>query len=220
LDELLHQEFKDDKTYSEQIKGGNLFAGQYYGESDKMYISLNPGSTAGTPSFDVDLDDHDWYWGNVGQSWVNDHAYHKYANVFFHADKRLESWMREGAFTCSFLMPWRTPKSDSLKENPELRRRVWDYSGRIIRLMFEHCRPGFLIASGVTTLTWLQHPEYLDCLYAEEERLSLGRHHQCRKGWLRHGPYGDIRTFMVPHFSYSKSDPLLQECASWLSGKL
>lgn len=222
LNHALHNQFHSDATYRSQVNGGHLFAGRHYAKSDKMYISPNPGRSKERTQepFLTDLEPQDWYWGNAGQGWADDYPYLKYANLFFNADPSLESWMTEAAFTCTFLMPWRTPHIDSLAANPALETTVWGYSGKMVRLMFEHCRPSLLVVSGMATWDWLQDNHYLNCQFVELARYDKGRQHQCRKGRLHHPVYGGSDILAIPHFSYARSISRLKDCASWLRDQL
>lgn len=228
LNRKLHQEFHNDPTYKTQINGGHLFSGKYYAaETRRMYISMNPGTSQepGPEPFLTRLEKEEWYWGNTGQPWVDDYTHFQNANSFFHSEPTLESWMAASEFTSTYLVSWRTPESCSLTPNPVLEQRVRSYSGEIIRLMFEHCLPSLLVVSGVGTLRSLHRKEWLNCTYTETGRFqdSDGKPHelhQCTKGRLHHPLYGDILTFMVPHFSWANSEPLRAKCASWLRDEL
>jgi hypothetical protein len=228
LNQQLHTDYQDNKTYQDEINGGNLFAGPYYAESDRMYVSLNPGEVKNRvkekkEEFDVNLDDHEWYWGNPEGS--SEYRHHQNSNYFFHSAPALGSWMASSKFTSTFLMPWRTRSIASLQNDPKLERTVWDYSGQIIRLMFKDCRPKLLIVSGRDTLKYLHEPDCLDCAYKEAARLCYEngephRLHPCSRWSLHYGVDGDIDTFVVPHFSRAGSKRLLVQCTQWLEAEL
>ena len=164
LNQQLYNEFKNDPIYRKEIDGGYLFAGRYYAESEKIYISLNPGGSkdddAGRSCFYDSLPPIDWYWGYNDPEWCQKYAYPRNSNYFFHSVPKLETWMATSKFTSTFVRPWRTLDIDSLKGNPVLEKRVIEYSGKIIQIMFEHCHPQLVIISGKGTLKFLA--EYLN----------------------------------------------------------
>jgi hypothetical protein len=230
LDQQLYGAFQCNKTYMEEINGGNLFAGPYYAESDRMYFSLNPGGWDEPACFDVRLWEKEWYWGITGKSATEKaqlakNPYWQMSNYFFNSQPTLVSWMAKNKFTTTFVVPWRTRSIASLQNDPKLERAVWHYSCQIIQQMFKDCTPKLLIVSGQDTLKYLRASDCLNCAYTEEARLCYANSkphplHPCSKGRLHCGADGGIVTFVIPHFARAKSKPLLEQCAQWLKTNL
>ena len=161
LNRRLHQEFHEDRIYKTQVNGGNLFAGaDYAADSRILYVSLNPAVWPGRASFDVSRWGRCWYWGITGatveeRSELRANPYWRNSNECFNSRPKLKYWLEDSQSTCTFAKPWRTPKAKSLNGNPALRDTVDSYSMEIMQLMFKHCRPELVIASGKGTLEFL-----------------------------------------------------------------
>ena len=207
------------------INGGNLFAGEQYAESNKLFISLNPGPVEDNDKFDINFSENNWYWDNPEK---DEHDFWKYSNDFFQSVPAFNTWMITGRITSTFLIPWRTDISKNLPRYPELEKLVWQYSGQIIRLFFDYVRPQLIIVSGIQTLEWLCGKDYLQCKYnpivpqsfnpvPEETRKGKeGQNHQCSIGCLYHNDLGRIYTLQVPHFTRANNEIYRKLGATWM----
>jgi len=207
------------------INGGNLFAGKYYAESSKLFISLNPGPVEGNDKFDIDFSENNWYWDNPERE---KYGFWRNSNDFFQSVPAFNTWMIMGQVTSTFLIPWRTDISNNLPKYPELEKLVWQYSGRIVRLFFDLARPQLIIVSGIQTLDWLCGKDYLHCDYSpmvpkpynpvpeETRKGKAGQNHQCSIGFFYHNDRGRIYTLQVPHFTRANNGNYRKLGASWV----
>ncbi len=103
LNNNLYQEFGYERV-NNLVYGGNLFLGTRYAESDKLFITFNPGkSKEKNGKFNVSLAKYNRYWDDF-----NDKKYTFWYNSrkFFNSNPTLKSWINDA--TSMFLIPWRT----------------------------------------------------------------------------------------------------------------
>jgi hypothetical protein len=215
LDQQLYREFGSERVCT-LINGGNLFLGEHYGKSDKIFMTFNPGNPKeGPKKFHVEVSPVDRYWDNPE---AHKYPNWKNCNFFFASQPTLKCWIHDA--TSTFLIPWRTDDILALNKDRALKQRVCEYSAQIIHKMLEHHQARMLIVSGVATLRYLASKEFLnfDLNSSVVDRFYLGSNYsnyQCKRVQPNRN-YERLVIFQVPHFSRANSKPLLQQCSLWL----
>ena len=164
--------------------------------------------------FNTSLSPCNRYWDNLRDG-EKDYAFWKNSRAFFNSQSLLKSWVDDA--TSAFLIPWRTDNIAALEKDPELKQKIHEYSGRIVRKILEHHRARILILSGVSTLKCLASDQFLsfDWRKSVEQSFNRGPNYQCRKVNFVYN-HEHLTIFQIPHFSRANSQGLLTQCSSWL----
>ena len=202
--------------------GGNLFLGKYYVASDRIFLSLNPGTyrTGHINPFVVKLRGDNAPWGHPSSKfafWLN-------CTFFFGCSSGLANWIEEA--TSTFAIPWRSRSLSNLRSHPKLEERIRTYSRELLRKMVEHHQAKILIVSGVATVKivadFLGFPlnsQTIECRFDGAGYRPYGIYQ-----WMRVNPsksgikglIGETIIYQVPHFSRAVNKQALRQCASWL----
>ncbi len=202
--------------------GGNLFLSKYYAASDKIFLSLNPGTyrAGDIKPFVVKLREDNGPWGNPSSRF----AFWRNCTFFFGCSSGLANWIQEA--TSTFAIPWRSRSLNDLRNRSELWKRIRVYSRELLRKMLEHHQSKTLIVSGVETVKivadFLGFP--LDSQTIEYRFDGADYRPYGIYQWMRVNPsnsgieglVGETTIYQVPHFSRATSKNALHECASWL----
>lgn len=200
-------------------RGGNLFLGRYYAESDRLYFGIKPGLTGRErDDFLVCLEDNDQYNRpfNNPEKFNRDNPYGKNFSAFLNANPRLKEWFNHRV-TSTFLCPWRA------KDMPELRKlnrdtggKVYEYSGQLVRKMLEHHKATILVVAGKDGAHLLnEHVRQWDYRDINKHCEGPGGIYQWRK--LPFEFLGrKIVALQIPHFAYANDQRKLQQFAQWL----
>lgn len=215
--EQLNHKLCDDFTYkrvNQLVSGGNLFLGKCYAESDKLFITFNPGrSKENSDKFNISLSPYNRYWDNYEDK---KYSFWRNSRLFFKS-QLLKSWINNA--TSTFLVPWRTNSIASLNNDPELKKRIYEYSGQIVRKMIDHHDAKVIVVSGVATLKGLSSDQFLNFDLGKSVVQSMtfgnGSNYQCKKVNPNRN-YNHLIIFQVPHFSRANSREFLQQCSEWL----
>lgn len=206
-------------------KGGCLFLGRFYAQSDRIYFGLNPGieglDLANPLPFVVQLETGE----GLNPPFCNHEdgnrifAYWRNWRTFLAQHPDLEKWFNDRV-TSAFLVPWRTRDAAELASlNRATSGKLLDYSGELVRKMIEHHRARLLVVAGRVSLSLLN--ELLDKPWRPEE---LERHegpggiYQWRKLSVKAGE--NVTVLQVPHFSRANSPVRLRTLAHWLRQQL
>ncbi|MDO8567440.1 MAG: hypothetical protein Q7R57_01845, partial [Dehalococcoidales bacterium] len=90
LDQQLYREFGSERVCT-LINGGNLFLGEHYVKSDKIFMTFNPGNPKeGPKKFHVEVSPVDRYWDNPE---AHKYPNWKNSNSFFASQPTLKCWI-------------------------------------------------------------------------------------------------------------------------------
>lgn len=203
-------------------EGGDLFLGRYYGESDKIYFGINPGSTGRDEDpFKVCLESRNGF-NPPFRHEGSDIGYWKRWKTFLSKHHDLDEWFN-GRVTSTFLSPWRTENFRKLKKlNGDSKGELYKLSSQLLWKMLEDHNAKILIVAG------------LDGVHLFNELIKLGggkpawnykdvnavgkgkgkryaKHEILEKG---------ITVLQVPHFSRWLPSQTLESLAVWLRVQL
>lgn len=101
FNDRLFREFDSERL--SKLNGGNLFLGAHYAESDKIFMTYNPGkSKKNDCMFNTSLSPCNRYWDNLRDG-EKDYAFWKNSRAFFNSQSLLKSWVDDA--TSAFLIP-------------------------------------------------------------------------------------------------------------------
>jgi hypothetical protein len=214
LNDELFLEFGKERV-TKLTNGGNLLLGKCYAESDKIFMTYNPGkSKENICKFNTSFAEYNRYWDDYDDK---PYAFWRHSKLFFNSQPSLRSWINNA--TSTFLIPWRTNNIHEFKEDSQLEQKIYDYSGCIVRRMLEHHHAKILIVSGVSTLKCLASRQFLDFDLELSVQLAgsfnKGTNYQCKKVKPNRN-YESLTIFQVPHFSRSNSRSKLPQCSARL----
>lgn len=214
-DELYH-DFGDDRV-NELTSGGNLFLGTHYAESDIILMTYNPGkANESNLKFETSFARNNRYWDKYEDK---EYQFWKNSKFFFNSQPDLINWLNMNHVTSAFLIPWRTRNITAFESDKELKQRIYEYSGNIVRRILEHHQSKILIISGIATLRCLASEQFLDFDLNQSidhsKNLNLGPNYQCRKVTPNRN-YETLNLFQIPHFSRANKKSYLEKCSAWL----
>lgn len=205
-------------------KGGNLFMGCYYAQSDRIYFGLNLGSKGEQP-FETHLkgDCNPPFHIGAEERGVSPASDNWKAFLDEHHD--LRRWFHL-PITNAFLIPWRSEDFGKLNGLNRLTHgKLYACSGSLTRQMIEHHQARLLLVTGKIALQLLASKPFLSFpwrSYVEDEHY-FGSHHQWRKlrwvGEVNRKSF-DLTILQIPSFSYPRVGHHLLRLADWLRANL
>lgn len=223
-----HSELKKEFDAEMFSEGGCLFLGRNYGQSDRIYFGLNPGTGGlklGHP-FDVEVE-HD---GSSNRPFNNSDQANKDIRYFgnwhrflsAHAD--LRRWFNDRV-TSTFLVPWRTHNGEELADLSEATDgKLYNYSGQLVRKMTEHhdakllivgAKRGLHLLNELLGVTAINSGGPWDPRDVEKPFDGPGGIYQWRKRC-----FDGVTVLQIPHFSWARSLAKLEGFAAWLREEL
>jgi len=212
-DQELRKKFGSDAVAA----GGDLFLGNCYAKSAKIFFGLNPGTYKAGDSnpFIVKLAPNNGPWGHPSSQF----PYWRNCTFFFGSSARLSSWLADA--TSTFLIPWRSHTLAELWRHRDLAEQIYKYSGALVRKMIEHHQARTLIAAGVESLRTLALPDFRN--FPLDNR-TIAYHFDGTSCYS--GPRGiyqwrkvidrELVLYQIPHFARSSNRKALTDCVLWL----
>jgi len=219
----LHRSLVDEFRDECFKRGGCLFLGKFYAESDLIYFGLNPGLTGeAVDPFDVQLR-ADGYNPPFLNSEEGNRTFSYWRNwdKFLSNHPDLRTWFNERV-TSTFMVPWRTANVRELERlNTATGGKVFRYSGQLLRKMIEHHQARLIMVGGKRCLHLLN--QLMDGPWDPKEVETPcegpGRIYQWRCRRLLLGKSA-IKILQVPHFARANDLRKLSIFADWLKRKL
>jgi hypothetical protein len=198
-------------------RGGDLFLGNHYCESSRIFLGLNPGG--GEPwQFKTCLREKGNFWDDPNR----EYPYWKNCRVFVNSASGLHEWLT--AATVAHCSPWRTRDGRELyKLNTQTSGRLFQYCGELLRRLIKDHRDTspdlkvVLVVAGRASLHLLSSQAFLDINWHDHLKFdndARGTYRWAKVEW------DDIVLYQVPHFSRANSTERLIECAEWLVREL
>jgi len=198
-------------------RGGDLFLGKHYCQSNRIFLGLNPGGDE-PHAFKTDLREGGNFWDDPDSGY----RYWENCKLFVNGAKGLHDWITSA--TVAYCCPWRTRNQTELyKLNDQTGGRLFQYCGELLRRLVKDQKERspdsrvLLVVAGRASLHLLSSEPLLHINWRDHLKFDNGARGTYR--WAK-VEWENIVLYQVPHFSRANCHHQLKQCAGWVAQDL